>query len=140
MRRGARRSCTIWRQRCNAAFGPVTSAPSAAASSASCLRSLAMGWLRRRGATGGRGAALSRQRLALASELAEALPAEADVSIAALDAALQQQTAARAERQGLEDEVRKTTAGRERLRGEVDAARWKLSALSQRAEAAAKAR
>jgi len=54
--------------------------------------------------------------------------------------ARRRQTAARAERQGLEDEVRKTTAGRERLRGEVDAARWKLSALSQRAEAAAKAR
>ena len=93
-----------------------------------------------REAAGGRCDDLSRQHHALASELAEALPAEADVSIAALDAALQQQTAARAERQGLEDEVRKTTAGRERLRGEVDAARWKLSALSQRAEAAAKAR
>ena len=93
-----------------------------------------------REAAGGRCDDLSRQHHALASELAEALPAEADVSIAALDAALQQQTAARAERQGLEDEVRKTTAGRERLRGEVDEARRKLSALSQRAEAAAKAR
>jgi exonuclease SbcC len=81
---------------------------------------------------------LTAQRSRLAESLEEALPPGTNVSLDGLAEALQVQTAARAERQSLEAEVKAASALLARIDAEVAQARQQLAVLTQRASGAAK--